>query len=90
VPVEKKDIGKLRVCIDFHNLNRTTSNVEYPMPVANVLINNALIKSLVFLMVMLDIIKLLWLKKMLLKWPYMSILYWFIRVDCYDIWFKEC
>lgn len=57
VPVEEKDIGKLRLCIDFHNLNRTTSKVEYPMPVDNVLINNALINSLVFLMVMLDIIK---------------------------------
>jgi hypothetical protein len=42
VPVEKKKSGKLRVCIDFHNLNRATPKDEYPMPIADTLINNAL------------------------------------------------
>jgi hypothetical protein len=42
VLVEKKDSGKLRVCIDFQNLNRATPNDESPMPVADILINNAL------------------------------------------------
>jgi hypothetical protein len=41
VPVEKKESGKLRVCIDFRNLNRATRKDEYPMPIANMLINNA-------------------------------------------------
>jgi hypothetical protein len=41
VPVEKKESGKLRVCIDFHNLNRATPKDEYPMPIADTLINNA-------------------------------------------------
>jgi hypothetical protein len=41
VPVEKKESGKLRVCIDFRNLNRATRKDEYPMPIANTLINNA-------------------------------------------------
>jgi hypothetical protein len=41
VPVEKKESGKLRVCIDFHNLNRATSKDKYPMHVADMLINNA-------------------------------------------------
>jgi hypothetical protein len=41
VPVEKKESGKLRVCIDFCNLNKVTSKDEYPMPIAYTLINNA-------------------------------------------------
>jgi hypothetical protein len=41
VLVEKKELGKLRVCIDFRNLNRATSKDEYPMPRADTLINNA-------------------------------------------------
>jgi hypothetical protein len=40
VPVEKKDSNKLRVCIDFHNLNRATPKDEYHMCVADILINN--------------------------------------------------
>jgi hypothetical protein len=39
--VEKKESDKLRLCIDFHNLNRATSKDEYPMPIADMLINNA-------------------------------------------------
>jgi hypothetical protein len=38
VPMEES--GKLRVCIDFHNLNRATPKDEYHMHVANMLINN--------------------------------------------------
>jgi hypothetical protein len=41
VPVEKKGIGKIRVCIDFRNLNRATPKDEYPMPTAGILVNNA-------------------------------------------------
>jgi hypothetical protein len=41
VPVEKKESGKIKVCIDFHNLNRETPEYEYPMPIADTLINNA-------------------------------------------------
>jgi hypothetical protein len=40
VPVEKES-GKLRVCIDFRNLNRATLKDEYLMPIADTLINNA-------------------------------------------------
>jgi hypothetical protein len=40
VPVEKESF-KLRVCIDFRNLNRATPKFEYHMPVADMLINNA-------------------------------------------------
>jgi hypothetical protein len=36
----EKESGKLRVCIDFHNLNRATPKDEYPMPIADMLINN--------------------------------------------------
>jgi hypothetical protein len=41
VPVEKKESDKLRVCNDFHNLNRATPKDEYLIPIADVLINNA-------------------------------------------------
>jgi hypothetical protein len=39
--VEKKNTGKIWVCIDFRNLNKTTPKDEYPMPIADILINNA-------------------------------------------------
>jgi hypothetical protein len=41
VPVEKKKNGKIRVCIDFYNLNKVTAKDEYPMSIADMLINNA-------------------------------------------------
>jgi hypothetical protein len=41
VPVEKKGSDKLRVCIDFCNVNRATLKDEYPMPISDMLINNA-------------------------------------------------
>jgi hypothetical protein len=40
VPVQKKD-GRWRVCVDFRDLNRATPKNEYPMPVAEMLINAA-------------------------------------------------
>jgi hypothetical protein len=39
--VEKKNTGKIQVCIDFRNLNKATRKEEYPMPIADMLINNA-------------------------------------------------
>ncbi|XP_022680042.1 ankyrin repeat-containing protein At5g02620 [Setaria italica] len=39
--VEKKGTGKLRECIDFRDLNRASPKDEYPMPIADVLINAA-------------------------------------------------
>jgi hypothetical protein len=41
VPVEKKGSGKIRVCIDFRNLNRATPKDEYPMPIVDMHINDA-------------------------------------------------
>jgi hypothetical protein len=38
---------KLRVCIDFHNLNRATPKDEYPMPIADMLINNASVNRII-------------------------------------------
>jgi hypothetical protein len=40
VPVQKKD-GRWRVCVDFRDLNRATPKDEYPMPIAETLINAA-------------------------------------------------
>ena len=83
VPVEKKDSGKIRVCIDFRDLNKATPKDEYPMPIADIM-------SLVFLIVTPVTIKYLWLKKIYLKWhldvrdlsAYLS--------GCYDFWFEKC
>jgi hypothetical protein len=41
VLVEKKGSGKIRICIDFRNLNRATPKDEYPMPIDDMLINDA-------------------------------------------------
>jgi hypothetical protein len=41
VPVGKKGSNKLRLCIDFRDLNRATPKDEYPMPIADMLINDA-------------------------------------------------
>jgi hypothetical protein len=40
VPVDKKN-GKMRVCIDFRDLNRATPMDGYPMPVADLLVDAA-------------------------------------------------
>ncbi|XP_043725661.1 uncharacterized protein LOC122672230 [Telopea speciosissima] len=40
VPVVKKN-GKLRVCIDFRDLNKATPMDEYPMPVTDMLVYSA-------------------------------------------------
>jgi hypothetical protein len=42
MPVEKKDSRKIRVCIDFRDLNRATLKDKYPMPIADMLVNDAL------------------------------------------------
>jgi hypothetical protein len=36
-----KEHCKIRVCIDFRNLNKITPKDEYPMPIADMHINNA-------------------------------------------------
>jgi hypothetical protein len=41
VPVKKKNTGKIQVCIDFRNSNKATPKDEYPMHIADMLINNA-------------------------------------------------
>jgi hypothetical protein len=41
VRVEKKGTKKLRVCIDFRDLNKATPKDEYPMPIADFLVNVA-------------------------------------------------
>jgi hypothetical protein len=40
VPVHKKN-GKMRVCIDFRDLNKATPMDGYPMPIAHLLVDAA-------------------------------------------------
>jgi hypothetical protein len=37
----KEEHQQIQVCIDFRNLNKATPKDEYPMPIADMLINNA-------------------------------------------------
>jgi hypothetical protein len=41
VPVEKKNTGKIWICVDFKNLNRATPKDKYPMPVSDLLVDSA-------------------------------------------------
>jgi hypothetical protein len=44
VPLEKKKkktTGKIQLCVDFRNLNGATPKDEYPMPIADLLIDSA-------------------------------------------------
>jgi hypothetical protein len=41
VPMEKKNTDKIHICKYFYNLNKVTPKDEYPMPIADMLINNA-------------------------------------------------
>ena len=36
-----KKNGKLRICVDFRNLNKATPKDEYPMPIADLLVDAA-------------------------------------------------
>jgi hypothetical protein len=38
--LRKKGTKKLHVCIDFRDLNKATPKDEYPMPIANFLVNS--------------------------------------------------
>jgi hypothetical protein len=49
VPVQKKD-GRWQVCVDFRDLNRATPKDEYPMPVAETLINAVVGKKILSFM----------------------------------------
>jgi hypothetical protein len=41
VPVEKKNMGKIRICVNFLDLNRVMPKDEYPMHVVGDLINKS-------------------------------------------------
>jgi hypothetical protein len=41
IPVEKTNMGKIRMCVDFRNLDRATLKVGYPMPIADLLVDSA-------------------------------------------------
>jgi hypothetical protein len=45
--MEKKNTGKIRVCIDFRNLNKATPKYEYPMLIADMFINNAFVHRVI-------------------------------------------
>ena len=39
VPVPKKD-GKVRMCVDFRDLNKVKPNDDFPLPHINILVDN--------------------------------------------------
>jgi hypothetical protein len=39
--IEKKGTSKIRVCIDFYNLNRATPKDKYHVPIADKLVNDS-------------------------------------------------
>jgi hypothetical protein len=49
VPVQKKD-GRWQVCVDFRDLSRDTPKDEYPMPIAETLINASVGKKILSFM----------------------------------------
>ena len=70
MPIEKKDSGKIRVCINFRDLNKATPKDEYPMPIADMLINEAFGHRVIsFLDGNAVTIKSLWPRKIRLKQP---------------------
>jgi hypothetical protein len=42
IPVGKKNMERIWICVDFRNLNRATPKDEYPMPAADLLVSSAL------------------------------------------------
>jgi hypothetical protein len=42
VLLEKKNTGKIWICMDFRNLNHATPKDEYPTPVADLLVDSTL------------------------------------------------
>jgi hypothetical protein len=67
VPVQKKD-GRWRVCVNFRDLNRATPKDEYPMPVAETLINAAAgHKMLSFMDGNAGSTRFLWLQKIFIR-----------------------
>jgi hypothetical protein len=68
VLVEKKNTDKLRVCVDFRSLNRAMPKDEYPMQIADDLINRASGNRIIsFWTGLRDIIRFLWPKMTYLK-----------------------
>jgi hypothetical protein len=63
-----KKNGKLRVCIDFRDLNKATPMDGYPMTIADLLVDVASGNKVISLwMVMWATIKFSWLKRIFLK-----------------------
>ena len=49
VPVPKKD-GKVRMCVDFRDLNRTCPKDDFPLPQIDVLVDNTVRSALMSFM----------------------------------------
>ena len=49
VPVPKKD-GKVRMCVDFRDLNKASLKDDFPLPHIEILVNNTVGHALLFFM----------------------------------------
>jgi len=45
IPVQKKD-GRVRMCLDFKDLNKASPNDDFPLPHMDVLVNNTIVHAL--------------------------------------------
>ena len=90
VPIYKNN-GKLRVCIDFRNLNKASPMDGYPMPVADMLVDAAAgHKVISFMDGNAGYNQIFMAEEDIHKTAFRCPAPWFTRMGGYDLRIKEC